>query len=147
MFEAVTVPSLQQPYAVTPDYMVLPVETSFSWPDCFRDIQQGEWYLVVFRSKHRLDADEELLTVLDDAASAAARQTPGFLFYFIGVPRPTGECLSFCLWQDQTSARAGSARPEHHQAIEKGMESFEYYTLERYIITKADNTLSFNRLG
>lgn len=146
MIEALTAATLQQPYALTPDYMVLPVETSFSWSDCFDEVEQGEWYLVVFRSKHRFDADEALLTELDNGASEAARQTPGFLFYFIGVPRATGECLSFCLWRDQASARAGSARPEHHKAIEQGMQSFEYYTLERYTITKAGSEITFARL-
>jgi heme-degrading monooxygenase HmoA len=140
-------PTLQQPVAITDDYMLLPVETSFNWEECFQAMENGEWYLVVFRSKHRLDADEALLTELDNGASAAARETPGFLHYFIGTPRATGECLSFCLWEDQASARAGSAKPAHHKAIQVGMQSFEYYTLERHVITKTVHQLSFLRLS
>ena len=139
--------TVQQPVAITPDYMLLPVESSFNWHECFQSVDKGEWYLVVFRSKHCLDADEALLTELDNAASAAARETPGFLHYFIGTPRPTGECLSFCLWENQASARAGSAKPAHHKAIEQGMQSFEYYTLERHVITKTAHQLSFLRLS
>src|SRR4051794_40669461 len=114
MIDTSIVLTLSQPIAITDDYMLLPVESSFNWHECFQDIESGEWYLVVFRSKHRLDADEVLLTELDNDASAAARETPGFLHYFIGTPRATGECLSFCLWEDQASARAGSAKPAHH---------------------------------
>ena len=139
--------TLPQPVAITDDYMLLPVETSFNWSECFQHIENGEWYLVVFRSKHRLDADEALLTELDNEASEAARETPGFLHYFIGTPRATGECLSFCLWKDQASARAGSAKPAHHKAIQIGMQSFEYYTLERHAITKTADQLSFLRLS
>ena len=147
MIDTFIAPALPQPIAITDDYMLLPVETSFNWHECFQDIENGEWYLVVFRSKHCLDADEALLTELDNAASEAARETPGFLHYFIGTPRATGECLSFCLWEDQASARAGSAKPAHHKAIQQGMQSFEFYTLERHVITKTDNQLSFQRLS
>lgn len=140
-------PALPQPIAITDDYMLLPVESSFNWHECFKNVENGEWYLVVFRSKHAADADEVLLTELDNAASTAARETPGFLHYFIGLPRATGECLSFCLWENQASARAGSAKPAHHKAIQHGMQSFEYYTLERHAITKTANQLSFLRLS
>ena len=137
----------QPPLALTPDYMLVPIEEGFNWTDYFADVDTGQWYLVAFRSKHRADADEELLTWLDDRASAAARETPGFLFYFIGVPKPTGECLSFCLWDSQANARAGSARSEHREAVERGMQSFEYYTLERHIIQKTPDKVSFTRLA
>ena len=147
MIDTSIAPTLPQPVAITDDYMLLPVESSFNWHECFKNVENGEWYLVVFRSKHRLDADEALLTELDNNASAAARETPGFLHYFIGTPRATGECLSFCLWNDQASARAGSAKPAHHRAIQIGMESFEFYTLERHVITKTANQLSFLRLS
>lgn len=136
----------QQPVALTPDYMLLPVESSFSWHDCFQAVERGEWYLVVFRSKHAANADEVLLTELDNAAAAAAAETPGFIHYFIGTPRPTGECLSFCLWESKGSARAGSSHAAHRRAIEQGMHCFEYYALERYSITKAARQISFLRL-
>ncbi len=110
--------------------VLLPVESSFNWSECFQDVESGEWYLVVFRSKHRLDADEVLLIELDNDASAAARETPGFLHYFIGTPRATGECLSFWLWENQASSRAGSAKPARHKVIQLGMQSFE-----RHVIT------------
>ena len=147
MIDTFIAPSLQQPVAITDDYMLLPVETSFSWNECFQNVERGEWYLVVFRSKHRLGSDEALLTELDNGASAAARETPGFLYYFIGTPRTTGECLSFCLWENQQSARSGSSHAAHRTAIEQGMHFFEYYALERYVIQKTSNQLSFLRLS
>jgi len=135
------------PDALSDDYMLLPIEQGFNWTEYFANTESGQWYLVAFRSKHAADADEALLTRLDDAASAAARETPGFIFYFIGTPKPTGECLSFCLWDSQFNARAGSARSEHRTAIEQGMSAFEYYTLERHIIRKTPDQLTFTRLA
>ncbi len=144
---ALTAELSQPPAALTPEYMLMPIEDGFNWSDYFAHIDSGQWYLVAFRSKHAADADEALLTRLDDAASAAARETPGFLFYFIGTPKPTGECLSFCLWDSQANARAGSARPAHRTAVEQGMSAFEYYTLERHIIRKTPDQLTFTRLA
>lgn len=140
----VSSPSIE-PQAITDEYMLLPIEKGFNWEDCFAHVDVGQWYLVVFRSKHRANANEALLTVLDNAASAAARETPGFLFYFIGTPLPTGECLSFCLWQDEASARQGSAHHAHRAAIQHGMGEFECYQLERYDIRKGNGHITFSR--
>lgn len=137
---------LQAPQAINKRYMVLPIEQGFSWADTFANVAAGDWYLVVFRSKHRLDADEEFLTLLDEQASAAASQTPGFVFYFIGTPLASGECLSFCLWKTRDAARAGGAHPAHRRAMEQGIGAFEYYDLERYSIIKEGDQLTFLRL-
>ncbi|HEX2619257.1 MAG TPA: antibiotic biosynthesis monooxygenase [Phototrophicaceae bacterium] len=139
-------PNLQSPQPVTDRYMLLPVEEGFSWQNCFSAIDAGEWYLVVFRCKHRPDADEALLTHLDAFAGAAARLTPGFLYYFPGTPAPTGECLSFCLWTDQQAARAGASHPSHRDAMSRGVAFYEYYDLERHQIRKQDGHLIFVRL-
>lgn len=139
-----TVSALEHP--LTDAYMLLPIEDGFNWDACFEGVQAGEWYLVVFRCKHAADADEDLLTRLDADAAAAARATPGLFFYFAGDPRATGECLSFCLWDSQTSARAGAMHAAHRKAIELGVKSYEYYTLERYLVQKSPDRLSFLRL-
>jgi heme-degrading monooxygenase HmoA len=127
-------------------YMFLPIAYGFNWQEYFAGIPAGDWYLVVFRCKHRADADEHLLTLLDDLASAAARQSPGFLYYFPGTPAPTGQCLSFCLWESQQYARAGGAHPAHREAMMQGVASYEYYDLERYQVQKRDQQVTFTRL-
>ncbi|MDX1994739.1 MAG: hypothetical protein SF029_20315 [bacterium] len=133
----------QQPRPVHPHYMLLPIEDGFNWTECLAHVREGQWYLVVFRSKHRADADEALLTELDNRASSAARSLPGFLFYFIGTPLSTGECLSFCLWSQQQEAKLASAQPEHREAVEKGLGAYEYYRLERYHVLKQNETIQF----
>ncbi len=135
-----------QPVAVTEAYMLLPIEAGFNWRECFARMDAGEWYLVVFRCKHNAVADEALLTQLDTDAATAAREIPGLLFYFAGVPRATGECLSFCLWDSQANAQAASAHSAHRKAMELGVRHYEYYTLERYLIQKSLAGLTFVRL-
>ncbi len=135
--------TLREPQAINKYYMLLPIEQGFNWTECFALVDRGEWYLVVFRSKHRHNADEDYLNLLDARASAAASQTPGFLFYFIGEPLPSGECLSFCLWEDRASAQLGGAHPAHRRAVEEGIGAFEYYNLERYFIRKQTGHLMF----
>lgn len=134
------------PAVLSARYMLLPIEAGFDWNTYFSDIAAGEWYLVVFRCKHRADADEALLTMLDERASAAAIATPGFLGYFAGIPAVTGECLSFCLWEHQTNARAGASHSAHRQAAHQGVSMYEYYRLERYQIRKDAGQLTFDAL-
>jgi hypothetical protein len=83
---------------------------------------------------------------LDRRATEAAQQTPGFLYYFTGIPLDSGECLSFCLWTDQHAARQGSSHHDHRIAREMGLKSYEYYCLERYYVHKQDGQLTFNAL-
>lgn len=135
-----------QPAPLHADYMLLPIEQGFDWEAAFQEIDTGEWYLVVFRSKHHSGADEALLTDLDNAASQSARGLPGFLHYFIGTPLSSGECLSFCLWNSQAEAKAASAQPAHREAMLKGIAHYEYYALERYDVFKQDGAVSFARL-
>jgi hypothetical protein len=137
---------LIQPAPINPHYMLLPVEQGFNWDECFGMVDSGQWYLVVFRSKHLPNADEVLLTALDNGASESARRLPGFLHYFIGTPLESGECLSFCLWNSQEEARLASAQPEHREAMMKGIVYYEYYTLERHQVVKSDGAVSFTRL-
>jgi heme-degrading monooxygenase HmoA len=137
---------LVQPLPRHPHYMLLPIDEGFTWDECFANVDLGNWYLVAFRSKHRADADEELLTALDNAASEAARELKGFLYYFIGTPLQSGECLSFCLWQTREEAALASAQPAHREAVLRGVQHYEYYTLERYSIIKQDGELTFTRL-
>jgi hypothetical protein len=145
-FPALTVTTPHQPTPVDPNYMLLPIEQGFGWEAAFADIDAGAWYLVVFRSKHRAGADEALLTALDNGASESARELPGFLHYFIGTPLASGECLSFCLWNSREEAAFASAQPAHREAMLKGIAHYEFYTLERYTVTKQGGAVAFARL-
>jgi hypothetical protein len=131
---------------IDPDYSRLPIAKGFNWDAAFAAVDAGEWYLVAFRSKHRADADVAALTWLDERASAAASRHPGFMYYFIGTPRPDGCCLSFCLWRSKSDAVAAMANPEHREAMVKGLPCFAHYVLERYQVSKQDSVLAFTPL-
>ncbi|MFZ4816126.1 MAG: hypothetical protein ACOYL5_16440 [Phototrophicaceae bacterium] len=134
------------PTPLTPCYMIEAVETSFNWDDIFANTDSGQWYLVAFRSKHSANADEERLEWLDAQARHAASESDGFLFYFMGVPLATGECLSFCLWNSKAEAAAASAKPGHRMAVQEGLIYFEYYTLEQYNVFKQGGQVIFQPL-
>ena len=131
-------------------YMTLPIQEGFNWSECFADIAAGEWYLVVFRSRHRADTDYIALTERDERAQVEARQSPGFLYYFMGVPNENGQCLSFCLWDNQHMAQLASRRPKHQEAQQFADSAYEYYQLERYYVRKTTTPegsgLDFERL-
>ena len=125
------------------NYSRLPIEAGFNWSEAFSDINCGAWYLVVFRSRHRPDADDAYLTWLDERASHAASQHPGFLYYFIGTPRRDGHCLSFCLWHSRRDAVVAAADPAHQEAMVRGLPFFEHYRLDRYEVRKRHGNLMF----
>jgi hypothetical protein len=127
-----------------PTYSELPIEEGFNWVEAFALVGDGEWYLVAFRSKHAPYADDAYLTWLDERASSAASRHPGFMYYFIGTPRPNGNCLSFCLWRSRHEAVAAVADPEHRAAMELGLPFFAHYILERYQVVKRDGVLTFH---
>ena len=78
--------TLIQPAPIHTHYMLLPVDQGFNWDECFGMVNSGQWYLVVFRSKHLPNADEALLTALDNGASAAT--------------------ICVCTWRRNSSGRA-----------------------------------------
>jgi hypothetical protein len=125
------------------EYSRLPIEAGFNWHEAFGGVDSGKWYLVVFRSRHRADADHAYLTRLDERASRAASQHPGFLYYFIGTPRPDGCCLSFCLWHARQDAVVAAADPEHQKAMIEGLPFFAHYRLQRYEVSKRHGNLKF----
>lgn len=133
---------------LTPDYATRPIECAFNWQDCAALIEPGRWYLVVFRSVRRPDADEAILTEFDDDAYMEALQAGGLLFYFRGSLNERRECLSFCIWESQEQARAGSCLPLHRRAAAITPETYVTYKLERYHIHKdsPDGPLLFDAL-
>lgn len=129
---------------VSDAYASLPVADAFDWTEVGRSLGQGEWYLVVFRSVRRPDADELRLSEYDERAHLEAAGAPGFVHYFKGPVATDGTCLSFCLWSSRAEARAAAGRPDHLEAITLLDEMYERYTLEFLRVTGRDDApLSF----
>lgn len=128
---------------VSEAYANLPVADAFDWTDVARQLGDGEWYLVAFRSVRRADADEARLTAYDDRAHLEAERAPGFVHYFKGPAAADGSCLSFCLWTSRAEARAAAGRPHHVEAVSLISEMYERYTLEFHLVTGRDGRLTF----
>ncbi|MFN8420944.1 MAG: hypothetical protein U0528_17140 [Anaerolineae bacterium] len=79
--------------AIDDNYQRTPIREGFNWDEAFADAIEGQWYLVVFRSRHAATADEHLLTEFDKHAVEAAKLSPGFIFYFAGTPCSEGFCV------------------------------------------------------
>lgn len=120
---------------VSDAYATLPVGEAFDWTDAARQLGEGEWYLVAFRSIRRADADEIRLTAFDDGAHHEALSAPGFVHYFKGPAASDRSCLSFCLWTSRAEARAAAGRPNHVEATSVIEEMYEAYTLEFLRVT------------
>src|SRR4051794_21336066 len=98
-------------------YASLPIADAFNWQEASRDLGDGEWYLVAFRSIRKDEADERRLEAYDDGAHLDAAASPGFVHYFKGPKAADGSCLSFCLWASRADARAAAGRPAHLEAV------------------------------
>jgi hypothetical protein len=120
----------------TTRYATLPVLEGFNWSECLAGVEGGRWYLVVFRSIRRADADERLLTEHDDLAYAEALAGQGLLHYFRGALNERRECLSLCLWEHQHQARQASHLPLHIQAARISRDMYETYVVERFHLIK-----------
>lgn len=118
------------------DYASLPLAEAFSWAGCAPRIEDGEWYLVAFRSIHREGADETILEEYDLRAAEEAAQAPGFIHYYRGPVTSTRSCLSFCIWESRDDARTASRGPRHIEAIGIVEQMYERYELEFHRLTK-----------
>lgn len=90
-----------------PDYAIAPYLDSFDWSAIFallRDLcthtgihwQQQEFYLVIFRSKLRSDADRDRLGELDQKSHQEACASGGLLTYWFGTPDTEMRNLATC---------------------------------------------------
>ncbi len=129
---------------VSEAYATLPVAEAFDWTRVARQLGDGEWYLVVFRSIRRIAADEVRLAEFDDRAHHEAAAAPGFVHYFKGPAAKDRSCLSFCMWTSRAEARAAAGRPAHIEAVSVLGEMYERYTLEFLRVTgRAGAALQF----
>lgn len=131
--------AVKQLTTIDPAYMKLPIRDGFNWEEVFAQVEEGQWYLVVFRSRHSPSADEALLTEYDDRARIAASEAEGYIHYFAGTPASDGDCLSMCLWETAAHAKT-AARHESHVTATTLVKSYAYYQLERWNISKTSQT-------
>jgi hypothetical protein len=125
-------------------YATLPIADAFNWQDASRELGDGEWYLVAFRSIRKGDADERRLEAYDEAAHLEAAAAPGFVHYFKGPKAADGSCLSFCLWNSRADARAAAGRSAHVLAVSLTTEMYELYALEFHRVQRtAGGPLTF----
>jgi len=101
---AIALTSLQ---STRPNYATAPYLDSFNWSAVFallRDLctlsgvnwQQQEFYLVIFRSKLRSDADRNRLGQLDQKSHQEACESGGLLTYWFGTPDAEMRNLATC---------------------------------------------------
>lgn len=136
-------PSFERLQPVADDYATRPIAAAFNWSDVADPATFGEWYLVVFRSIRRADADERLLAEHDERAHREAETSEGFVHYFKGPLAIDRSCLSFCLWTSRAAARAAAGRTAHSEAATLVAEMYERYTLEFYRVTKDRGETAF----
>jgi hypothetical protein len=120
------------------EFARLPIAQALTRGECAAEVAPGEWYLVVFRSILRADADEGRLGAYDDFAHAEAAHADGFVHYFKGPLAPDRSCLSFCLWASRAEARGSAGRAAHRAAVSIMGETYEQYVLEFLRVRKRD---------
>ena len=114
-----------------PGYARLPVAEAFNWSDLADAMGPGEWYLVAFRSivkpgrGPRSTSASSMTTPTTKPASA-----PGFVHYFKGPLDTDGSCMSFCLWNSRSEARAAAGLSNHRAAVTIIGETYSQYILE-----------------
>ncbi|KAH7339442.1 hypothetical protein B0J17DRAFT_655120 [Rhizoctonia solani] len=126
----------------------LPYPEAFNWDDIsaayrsdVHNIVDGElereWYVVAFRSRRKAGSDSAPLYDADRLAHEEAVKNGGLIMYWYGVPDPqSGDNLATCVWQSRAHAVAANSQPHHIKAMRLAAASFEFYTLERYILRK-----------
>lgn len=112
-----------------PIFEILP-----EWDRLIKPHVKEGYCLVVFESQRSLNADTIALTLADDSAHYAARETSGFKGYFKGPLTERNICRSFCIWEKVQDAIDGSNDPRHLAASSLvSANTYDYYTVKRYI--------------
>jgi hypothetical protein len=120
---------------VSDAYASMPIAAAFDWSEVATQLGDGEWYMVAFRSIRRIDADEARLCAYDERAHLEAAAAPGFVHYFKGPAASDRSCLSFCLWDSRTEARAAAGQRHHVEAVSLLNEMYDSYNLEFLRVT------------
>ncbi|KAG6900536.1 hypothetical protein C0993_009113 [Termitomyces sp. T159_Od127] len=111
---------------------------AFNWSQLFLpEDEEREWYCVVFRSKRKAGSDGGALYDADKIAHEEAIRNGGLILYWYGIPDPiSGMNLATCIWQSRKHAVAATSHPHHTKAMKLAAQSYEVYSLERYILRK-----------
>ena len=117
-------------------YQTAPILEAFNWSYTLEDVEQGRWYLIVFRSMRRQDVDDDLLGDHDDMAFAEAMASGGLLRYYKGAMDRERRCLSLCVWERRKQAEVATALPQHRDAAQLTNRFYVWYDVERYVMRK-----------
>ncbi|KAJ9273125.1 hypothetical protein DTO212C5_710 [Paecilomyces variotii] len=137
------------------DYATAEYTQSFNWVAVFEllralsDAEGYEWkkqefYVVVFRSVLRADADLEYLHQLDAHSHAEATTSGGLLKYWFGTKNENRRNLATCLWRNREDARLGGLGPWHKKARAAARDMYEQIVFTTLKLTVDDDVSSWN---
>lgn len=123
-------------------YATLPILQGFNWVDCLATVEEGKWFLVVFRSVRSEMYDDALVTEFDEQAYQEALESSGLLYYFRGGMNEQRQCLSLCVWENQTQAHVASRLPRHQAAARLARDAYMSFGLERHLLVKSRGSVT-----
>lgn len=133
------------------EYLDLPIEQAFAWPEIITDIEKVRGslaakalYLVVFESTRAEGADPEQIAALDAAAHEEAEESEDLLYYYADTPNEEGRAKSWCLWTDDKVARAATRGPAHREAASHAREFYgNDYAIKLFSVIPHDEGIVF----
>ncbi|KAJ9058925.1 hypothetical protein DSO57_1007328 [Entomophthora muscae] len=125
--------------AITEDYIKVPFAECFNWDQVSQGLDlsdEGDWFVVVFRSIRSSAADSDKLYMADKLAHEEAKRSGGLLKYWYGDLNEHRECLATCIWANYQFARMAIVKPHHKLAQSLASTMYDSYLLERLSIQK-----------
>ncbi|OOG01074.1 hypothetical protein ASPCADRAFT_137240 [Aspergillus carbonarius ITEM 5010] len=140
---------------IRPDYATAPYTESFNWTAVFDFLRrlsqvegyrwtQQDFYVVVFRSVLKADADPDRLHALDAHSHQEATASGGLLKYWFGTKDGERRNLATCIWRSREDARLGGTGPWHKRARGAARELYERieFTTLKLVVGEAVGTWS-----
>jgi hypothetical protein len=136
------------------NFMEVPVEEVFDWPNVFERINKGYgWpdherymgYLALFRSIRLPGADTDLLQYNDDLAYEEAKASGDLLLYHKGDLGENGECASFCVWRSGEAAYRATRGAAHKAAATLVGRMYKPYYLDLQNVAWQNGVVEFSR--
>lgn len=128
--------ALQDLHPIDAAHATLPILQGFNWAECLAGVEEGQWYLVVFRSVRATMYDEARVTEFDEHAYQEALASSGLLHYYRGAMNEHRQCLSLCVWENQTQAHLAARLPRHQAAARLAHDEYDSFVLERHLLVK-----------
>ncbi|KAB8077380.1 hypothetical protein BDV29DRAFT_168338 [Aspergillus leporis] len=137
------------------DYATAPYTETFNWEDVFGFLrglasadgykwQRQHFYVVVFRSRLRADADNQRLHDLDAYSHQEACASGGLLKYWFGTKNESRENLATCVWRSRNDARLGGTGPWHKKARGAARDMYEHITFMTLKLVIEDDVRSWS---